>query len=116
MYRYAKKRDKILAVELKRDLIKKLKRLAIYESNTKWFRIDDELNNSIEENIDLETSERVLQYSDLNSDSQDYSSKEVFDNTPSLPTLLAWIPAEPILEMSFTALPTFLVGPTFSSN
>ncbi|XP_076172595.1 tudor domain-containing protein qin isoform X2 [Ptiloglossa arizonensis] len=105
---YAKKRDKILAVELKRDLIKKLKRLAIYESNTKWFRIDDELNNSIEENIDLETSERVLQYSDLNSDSQDYSSKEVFDNTPSLPTLLAWIPAEPILEMSFTALPTFL--------
>ncbi|XP_076221614.1 tudor domain-containing protein qin isoform X3 [Nomia melanderi] len=102
---YAKKRDKILAIELKSQLMKKLERLSKSESNVKWFKINDE-NDSHSSTSDKTDVKTFLRYSD--SDSQEYSSEEILYNIPSLPSLNAWLPAEDILNETFIALPTNL--------
>ena len=104
---YAQKRDKILAIELKRQMIKKLERLTKSETNVKWQKIDNELDESIE-SIDKEASKAFLRYSDSESDGEGYSSEEILDNIPSLPKLSAWLPADLIAKDSFIAIPTYL--------
>lgn len=104
--RYAKKRDRILAVELKRQLIKKLERLSKCDINVKWHRIGEDLNGL---EIDKDESHTLLRYSDSNSDaSEDYSSEQIFDNIPSLPKLTTWLPPDIIVEDSFIAMPTYI--------
>ncbi|XP_076395863.1 tudor domain-containing protein qin isoform X2 [Megachile rotundata] len=103
---YAKKRDKILAIELKRMLMKKLERLAKCEPNVKWFEINNDLNDSVEININRVTSE-ASNHSDSDLDNQELNI-EAFDNIPMLPKLTDWLPAKPILEDSFIAIPTYL--------
>ncbi|XP_053997155.1 uncharacterized protein LOC128886369 isoform X1 [Hylaeus anthracinus] len=104
---YAKKRDKILAIELKRHLKEKAKRLVISQSDVKWFKIDDELG---ETSVNIETPQKVLRYSDSNSNSdiQENNTEEVLDNIPSLPTVSTWLPPEPISKNTFIAVPTYL--------
>ncbi|XP_046142311.1 tudor domain-containing protein 1 isoform X1 [Osmia bicornis bicornis] len=103
---YAKKRDKILAIELKRMLKKKLERLAKCEPNVKWFEIGNNFDDSVGINMNRIMS-KVLNNSDSDSDSSD-SNIELYDKIPSLSKLTDWLPAEPIFEDSFIALPTYL--------
>ncbi|XP_015431060.1 PREDICTED: RING finger protein 17-like [Dufourea novaeangliae] len=104
---YAKKRDKIVAVELKRLAIKKSERLLKSESNVKWFKINNGDGAVAEAGINMD-SKILLEYSNSNSDSEEYSSEEIFDNMPTLPKLSSWLPAEPILKDVFSAVPTYL--------
>ncbi|XP_076620777.1 tudor domain-containing protein qin isoform X2 [Colletes latitarsis] len=109
---YAKKRDKILAIELRRHLMKRMERLTQCKSNAKWFKINNEPDNSIEMNFSTNTAQKVLRFSnsssDSDSDNPNCNLKEIFDNIPSLPVFSTWLPVEPILEKSFIAKPTYL--------
>ncbi|XP_043795081.1 RING finger protein 17 isoform X2 [Apis laboriosa] len=103
---YAKKRDKILAIELKRQLVKKLERLTKYESNVKWFQINDDICDPITDKMIWDT---VLHYSDSDSDSQNCTNMEkILDNIPSLPKLSSWLPVKTIEEDTFIAIPTYI--------
>ncbi|XP_078032557.1 tudor domain-containing protein qin isoform X2 [Augochlora pura] len=99
---YSEKRDKILAVELRRQLITKLKSFSKSESNVKWFKIDDK-NESNKE------TKTYLQYSGSSSeDTDEYTLNEILEDIPSLSKLPTWLPAEDILEDTFIAVPTYL--------
>ncbi|XP_076766706.1 tudor domain-containing protein qin [Xylocopa sonorina] len=102
---YVKKRDKILAIELKRQLMKKLRRLTKCKSNVKWFAIGNE--HKVEGSIIEETLE-LSENSSPNSDYEDHDTVQRFDNTPTLPKLTAWLPAKPVEEDTFIAIPTYL--------
>lgn len=109
MFRYAQKRDKILAIELKRQLVNKLERLTKYDSNVSWLEINNDKSNCTQTGVTKVMSEN-LEY-DLNfpSDSSKYDSmKKVLNNIPSLPKLSAWLPVKPIKDDKFFAIPTYL--------
>ncbi|XP_017755706.1 PREDICTED: RING finger protein 17-like [Eufriesea mexicana] len=106
---YAQKRDKILAIELKRQLVNKLERLTKYKSNVTWYKINDDHNDSTKASITKVMSQNLLYHSDFDSDSSKYDSMEkIFNNIPSLPKLSAWLPVKPIKEDKFIATPTYL--------
>ncbi|CAL7940130.1 unnamed protein product [Xylocopa violacea] len=107
---YAKKRDKVLAIELKRQLIKKLKRLTKCKSNVQWFAIDNERKV---EASGIEEALEIPQNSDSNSDYEDYDVIKQFDNTPTLPKLTAWLPVKPMEEDTFIAIPTYIDHDSF---
>ncbi|KOC60697.1 RING finger protein 17 [Habropoda laboriosa] len=93
---YSKKRDRILAIELKRQLAKRLELLAKCEPNVKWFQINTNLEDSV---------------LPLNSEAggQDYNmEEEILENIPSIGQLSTWLPAKPIIKDAFIAIPTFL--------
>ncbi|KAK1134476.1 hypothetical protein K0M31_007258 [Melipona bicolor] len=94
---YAKKRDKILAIELKRQLEKRFERLTKCDSNIKWFEIKND------------TALPLLFHSDSVSNNPiSEKMEEILDNLPALPKLSAWLPAKPIEEDTFVAIPTYL--------
>ncbi|XP_043528464.1 uncharacterized protein LOC122538452 isoform X2 [Frieseomelitta varia] len=101
---YAKKRDKILAIELKRQLEKKFERLTKCDSNIKWFEIKDHSNG-----IKNDTALPLLFHLDsVSSNLISEKMEEIHDNTPVLPKFLTWLPAKPIEEDTFIAIPTYL--------
>lgn len=85
---------------------KKLERLAKCEPNVKWFEIGNSFDDSEGINMNRNMS-KILNNSDSDSDSND-SNIELYDKIPSLPKLTDWLPAEPIFEDSFIAMPTYL--------
>ncbi|XP_076379194.1 tudor domain-containing protein qin isoform X2 [Megalopta genalis] len=104
---YAKKRDKILGVELKLQLTKKLKRFSKNESDVKWFKINNKKECPDEAGPNKET-ETYLQYFNSSSEDTEEHALEEIENIPSLSKLTAWLPAEDILEDTFIAVPTYL--------
>lgn len=104
MSRYAKKRDKILAIELKRQLMKKFERLTKYESNVKWL----EINEPTEITATTATSKPILYHLTSDFNNQIYENmEEILGNVPKLLSS-AWLPVEPINEDTFIAIPTYL--------
>ncbi|XP_076656102.1 tudor domain-containing protein qin [Halictus rubicundus] len=104
---YAKKRDKILAIELKKQFMKKLERLKKNKSDVKWFKIDG--NNCPDETNTNAEPLSYLRYSNSSSESsEECNTEEQFDEIPSLSNLSAWLPAKDITANKFIAMPTNL--------
>ncbi|XP_076287451.1 tudor domain-containing protein qin isoform X2 [Lasioglossum baleicum] len=103
---YAKKRDKILAIELKAQLTKKLERLTKTKANVEWFRIGSSPNKT---NAEPFLNASYLNVTDSSSSStEECNTEDEFDNIPSLPKLTAWLPAKSIPDDKFIAMPTYL--------
>lgn len=108
MSRYAKKRDKILAIELKRQLMRKFERLTKYEPNVKWFEINNCSNEPTEITATTAISKPILYHLNSDSNNQIYENmEEILDNIPKLLSS-AWLPVEPINEDTFIAIPTYI--------
>ncbi|XP_026668019.1 RING finger protein 17 isoform X2 [Ceratina calcarata] len=107
---YAKKRDKILAIELKRELSKKIELLSKSESDENWISLDGVIQalSSLDEFVkkSLSTSSDMNSHAETNDDEQDFT--DLLDNLPSLPRLSSWLPAEPIEADVFIAIPTYI--------
>ncbi|CAK9832570.1 RING finger protein 17 [Anthophora retusa] len=102
---YSKKRDRLLAIELKRQLTKRFQLLTKCEPNVKWFQINTDLENSTETCISQEAINMLLP---SNSETSDQDLEEILENIPSIGQLSTWLPAKPIVEDTFIAISTFV--------
>ncbi|XP_043590614.1 RING finger protein 17 isoform X1 [Bombus pyrosoma] len=105
---YAKKRDKILAIELKRQLMKKFERLTKYESSVKWLEINNCSNEPTEITATTAIPKSILYHLNSDSNNQIYENmEEILGNVPKILSS-TWLPVEPINEDTFIAIPTYL--------
>lgn len=106
---YSSKRDKILAIELKRRLSKKIELLSKSESNVHWFEINSHVEalSSLEAFI-AKTTLDTSSCADSQGSNDDKDLNDICDNLPSFPKLSAWLPAEPIKDDVFIAIPTYI--------
>ncbi|KAG7211347.1 hypothetical protein KM043_010641 [Ampulex compressa] len=109
---YALKRDKILAVELKRELRKRSRTFGGGEKNVKWFATGNESDCPSLTMPDYEDLSKASVYSsDSDSDygdEEDVSRLLFLEQIPLPPKLSSWIPPTVIMDDRFTGISTYV--------